>query len=74
MKRLQDRGINEKIELLLSNLSNNSSNPKIALPTPDGLEFESLNDILFFEASGNYTYVHLRNNTKYIVSKTLGDV
>jgi two-component system LytT family response regulator len=74
-KKLYADSVNARIELLLSNLAgNNSSNPKIALPTPEGLQFETIDEIIFFEANANYTYVHIGNNSKYIVSKTLGEV
>jgi len=75
MKRLYDKGVNSKIEVLLANLAHqNSSTAKIALPTPDGLQFQAQDEIIFFEASSNYTYVHLKDGSKYIVSKTLGDI
>jgi len=74
-KKLFDEGMNTRIELLLSSLPNNNAfSPKIALPTPDGLLFETLDNIIFFEAKSNYTQVHTSSNTKYIVSRTLGDV
>ncbi len=74
-KKMHAEGVNAKIESLLSNLPNgNSLNPKIALPTSHGLQFEALEDIIFFEAKANYTYVHLKDNSKYVVSRPLGEV
>ncbi len=45
---------------------------KIALPMADGLEYVNLQDILFFEADGNYTNVNLRNNKVMLVTRPIG--
>ena len=44
---------------------------KIALPSADGLVFIKTNDILYCEASSNYTIFYTAENKKYIVSRTL---
>lgn len=74
VKRFAEKSINNKVELLLSSLKNNQPELKrIALPTQEGLQFESYADILYLEANANYTFVHIKNGQKYLVSKTLGD-
>ena len=51
------------------------ANPqKIALPTLEGLVFEDVRNIIYLEAQGNYTYIHLSGNRKFLVCKTLREV
>lgn len=51
------------------------ANPqKIALPTMDGFIFEEVGNILYLEAQGNYTYIHLVGGKKFLVCKTLREV
>jgi two-component system, LytTR family, response regulator len=45
---------------------------KIALPTETEIIFESLDNILYFQAKQNYTIVHTKNSSKYTMSKNLG--
>src|SRR5436190_24163711 len=47
-----------------------SNNSKLSISTIKGLKFLDLNDIIYCEASGNYTIFHLKSE-KYIASKTL---
>jgi len=47
---------------------------KIALPTLDGLVFEEVCNIIYLEAQGNYTYIHLVGKRKMLVCKTLREV
>ncbi len=44
---------------------------KIALPTSEGFEFIHVNDILYFKAESNYTWVYLNNGDRYLIAKTL---
>ena len=44
---------------------------KLALPTIEGYSFIDLDEILYCEASNNYTIVYLTNRKKIVVSKTL---
>lgn len=51
------------------------ANPdKIALPTLDGLVFEEVCNIIYLEAQGNYTYIHMAGDKKFLVCKTLRQV
>ena len=64
--------ISDRLEQLLGNLrSKSTDNYKLALPTADGLVFVKVNDILYCEASSNYTEIFLVNDKKYLVSRTL---
>lgn len=46
-------------------------NGKITIPQQDGFEIIETADILFCKADDNYTEIHLNNNKKKLVSKTL---
>ncbi|MBL7857082.1 MAG: response regulator transcription factor [Cyclobacteriaceae bacterium] len=70
-KRLGDN-ITARLEQLMSNLKTpNTENYKLALPTSDGLIFVKVQDILYCEASSNYTEIVMADSKKYIVSRTL---
>jgi two-component system, LytTR family, response regulator len=47
---------------------------KIAIPGNNGVSFIEINDILFAEASNNYTKLILLDKQQHIISKTLKDV
>ena len=47
---------------------------KIAIPGQNGISFIEINDILYAEASNNYTKLILLNKHQHIISKTLKDV
>jgi len=49
----------------------NSHIKKIALPTQEGLEFISTDDIIRCESEGSYSYIHLTGDRKLFLSKTL---
>jgi two-component system, LytTR family, response regulator len=51
-----------------------TSPEKIALPTFEGLIFEDIRNIIYLEAEGNYTYIHLVGKKKFLVCKTLREV
>lgn len=70
-KRMND-SISLRLQQLMQNLKNTSSeNYKLALPTTDGLVFVKMQDILYCEASSNYTEITVMDGKKYIVSRTL---
>jgi two-component system, LytTR family, response regulator len=70
-KRRND-SISMRLQQLMQNLKNTSSeNYKLALPTTDGLVFIKMQDILYCEASSNYTEITVMDGKKYIVSRTL---
>jgi two-component system LytT family response regulator len=70
-KRMND-SISMRLQQLMQNLKNTSSeNYKLALPTTDGLVFVKMQDILYCEASSNYTEITVVDGKKYIVSRTL---
>jgi len=46
----------------------------IALPTADGLNFASVNDIVYCTADGSYTRMYMTDKSEILLSKALGDV
>lgn len=63
---------NKRLELLLENASTQKKKlHKIAIPTFNGINFIKIEDIIYLEASGNYTKFYLTPSRQYIVSKTL---
>ena len=71
-KRMEEKHINTRISSMLDNLRSESAVPqKIALPTIDGCSFENINDIMYLQAEGSYTYIYSKEKTKLLVSKSL---
>ena len=64
--------VSQRLEQLIQHLKPNP-NPqsKLALPTSDGLIFFKIEDILYCEASSNYTEITTNDGKKHIVSRTL---
>lgn len=62
------------IQNLLHNIRQPAELQKIAFPKRDGYEFIPAENILYCNAEGAYTNIHLNNNKKFLVSKTLGDI
>ncbi len=65
-------GLNRLLKQL--EISNDDPASKLALPTADGLIFIRPKEILFCEADSNYTRIHLINDRKYVISKTLKNI
>ncbi|MFN8250538.1 MAG: LytTR family DNA-binding domain-containing protein [Ferruginibacter sp.] len=71
-ERLQDKSENLRVKALLNNLKLPSgSAQKIGLSTDDGFQIEELQNILYLEAAGSYTFVNTRQGHKYTISKNL---
>ncbi len=65
---------NPQIELLVEQLGNKTNTPsRIAIPTAEGLQFLKTDDIIYLEASLNYTNIYCTGSKKYLVSRTLKD-
>ena len=47
---------------------------KVAVPVVDGYEFVAVANIHYCQSENNYTYFHLDNNQKLLISKTLKEV
>jgi two-component system LytT family response regulator len=71
---LREKGNTSKqISFLIQQMKDleNNNVRKIALPTFDGLEFINLDDILYCQSDGAYSYVHFLDGHKLYISKTL---
>jgi len=66
----KDRGL--QLELLLDYLDKKRPR-RITIPTSDGLQFIDIENIVYLEASNNYTNVYLADQQKYLVTRTLKD-
>jgi len=65
---------NQRIETLLYNLVHEKNQQsRIAIPSQDAIQFIQLEDIIFLEAESNYTSIHLKDEARILVAKTLKD-
>ncbi|NMM47428.1 LytR/AlgR family response regulator transcription factor [Marinigracilibium pacificum] len=72
VKAKQNKDVDKRLEILLQNLKHHSTKlNKIALPCNDGLIFIEISDILYCEASSNYTKIYTIEGKNFLVSKTL---
>ena len=55
----------------LSKFSSDKVPDTLALSTQEGIHFVKVDDIMYLEASGCYTYLFMKNETKHLVSKNL---
>lgn len=62
--------VRERIHTLRENIEENTLK-KIALPVSHGLTFVPLSDIIYLEADGSYTHVHLVDGSKMLISKKI---
>lgn len=61
-----------RLEQFTQNLKSNSyKNLRMAIPSAEGLVFINIEEIIYCEASGNYTNFHMRDGHKFVVSRTL---
>lgn len=72
--RIRKNSINQQLNILLENFKKQESGlKKIAVPTVDGFDFISIEDIVRCEAQGAYTKIHINDSKKILVSKPLKD-
>ena len=63
---------NESLNLLIANIKNMQHHTKkITVPTLNGLEFLTIQDILHCKSDVNYTTIFMKDKTKLMVAKTL---
>jgi len=66
--------INERVDLLMNSYQKQEFT-KIALPNQDSIEIVNTSDILYCEASDNYTFVHIKSDIKKVmISKNIGQL
>jgi len=59
------------VDMLLKNIDRASGERVIAVPVKDGLEFIHVNEILACESDSNYTTLHLREDKRLVISRTM---
>jgi two-component system LytT family response regulator len=65
----------QQLEILLGKLNQPAASVKrIAMPTMEGLQLIAIDSILTCTSKSNYTTLHLKNNQKLLVSKTLKEM
>lgn len=69
-----ERHTNQKLAIMLDHLYRGKNTvTKIAVSTLEGIDFIALDDIVYLEAVGNYTNVHVVKAKPLLASKTLKD-
>ncbi|MCU0354199.1 MAG: LytTR family DNA-binding domain-containing protein [Cytophagales bacterium] len=68
----QGQSAEQQVRLLLDHLQKKSPQ-RISVPTLEGLRFIAVDDIVYLQASDNYTYIHTADGHKFLVSRTLKD-
>jgi two-component system, LytTR family, response regulator len=72
IRNRKNSNISERIQQLGYNLKPDSPQRyRLALPSNDGLVFVKVEEVMYCEADSNYTIVHLVNEKKHMVSRTL---
>jgi two-component system LytT family response regulator len=58
-------------EILLQNIKQNHNHQQLIIPTLQGFEVVKLDQIMHFEADGNFTQIHLQDGSKKMVCRFL---
>ncbi len=65
----------EQLNMLMTNFQSYwQSQPRVALPTSEGLEFVSVDQIIYAQSESNYCWVFFDDGNKIFLSKTLKDL
>lgn len=63
----------DQYEALLKNMDRNQADRVLALPVQDGLEMVHVNEVVVCEADAQYTTLYMRDKTKMVISRALGE-
>jgi two-component system LytT family response regulator len=70
-----NNNVNRQLEILLERIGNPATtSSRIALPTMEGLEFINTDQVISCTSDSNYTNIKLKDNKKFIVSRTLKEI
>jgi two-component system LytT family response regulator len=73
-ERPQEQDLSQQMKVLLANVGAlQLSQQKMAIPTITGLQFVPVQDIMRFEAKGNYTTIFLSSGSPILATKTIKD-
>lgn len=67
--RFEKRFLNQKKENSAASVDKKDN--KIAIPVGQSIKFIDLDDVIYLKAENTYTEIHLQNNSKLLVSRTL---
>lgn len=59
------------VDMLLKNIDRSIGDRVIALPVSDGLKLVHVNEIVVCESDSNYTTLHMRDDKRLVISRTL---
>ncbi len=62
------------LELIVRHLGKANRLGRVAFPTGKGFEFISVKEVIYFQASGNYTTLYLQDGRKVLVSSSLKEM
>ncbi|MCR9228339.1 MAG: LytTR family DNA-binding domain-containing protein [Flavobacteriaceae bacterium] len=71
LDRTEQAQLNDRINVLLSNISKKNSPKRISVPHKEGYVFLMVTDIVRCQADVNYTHIFTSDGKKHTVSKTL---
>lgn len=71
-KKQQQQSTSSQLDLLIGHLQKKQTK-LLTIPTSDGLQFVSIENIIYLEASDNYSNIYLSTEQKFLVSRTLKD-
>ncbi|MBV1924767.1 MAG: LytTR family DNA-binding domain-containing protein [Flavobacteriaceae bacterium] len=79
VKKMQEKKkpnlLPEQMEILYDSLNTKKHiKERIAVPTQEGLYFVKIKEIMYCISDSNYTNIHLINNKKLLVSRTLKEI
>jgi two-component system LytT family response regulator len=70
--RIGEKSVMDQMRMLLENMGTlQLSQQKMAIPTPTGLIFIAIRDIIRFEARGSYTVIHLNNREQVMTTRNI---
>ncbi len=73
IERINLKNVNRNLDILLDNISHNSSSRKIAIPDGHGFVYEEISNLVHLKAQGRYTEIFTVSGKKYIVTRNLGE-
>lgn len=73
VKKIEEKTSNDSLETLIHNLKNKGDRQKmkICIPSLKGFQVVSISDIIYCEASSNYTIFHFTNKTTIVASRPI---
>ncbi len=71
IKQQEATSQDQRLEALAANLNPSGAIKKIALPVADGFMFVEPEDVLYLQADGSYTNIHLVDGQQFLVTKKI---